>query len=592
MQQTERSVSPLDDPTHGHPEHVTTVSRILHLPIIRTIADAIKSYGRLIIYRPEFRWLWLASVVSTIGNFLTHIAIVNIIERVFKDDPNISGTAVSGIFLSAYIPPILLMPITGVLADVLDRRKVMLASDVMRMLIVLLFNITLFDEKRLYWLLYVVETCMWALNSFFDPCREGLVPLVVKKNELVTANALGSVTWMCCSFIGSFLGGLIVATLGEMPNFILDSCTFLISSILIAQLFRYSHLHPNEIKKTLKRMAAEEIIHIQGTHIEDVDTPSEAANMELIEKDQNESKQVEEAITEPITRQEYETPTPELTQLEEIDLEPIHKESFIFQVFAQVKEFVLGFRFLFKHPYILSLVFVKAIGSIHWGSMDFVFLKMCYEVFQPEGQIADASWTYGVFRGLMGLGSGLMPVLVERSLPKGYGPLTMRSIIMACFFTFIGAYIIILCIRNVYAYFVAAFIINAFGGTLWNMSMSILQQKCPNNFLGRVLAVDIGFNLNISQALTFLIYGPLLYDTLHLNAFWLSIVSFIMGIVSAVIYVIWWIATKRISNDTYIVDDQGNDIVKQSLVEAAALQSEVLPQAEQVTPTMQEIPVD
>lgn len=162
--------TPVDNPTAG----TVSQSYIRKLPVIRTIADAIESYGRLIVSRKEFRWLWLAGVISTVGNFFTHIAIVTIIERVFSNDPRLSGTAVSGIFLSGFIPPIVLMPFTGVIADMVDRRKVMLISDVLRMLIVLLFNIVLLDERKLYWILYVVETIMWVLNSFFDPVSVNL----------------------------------------------------------------------------------------------------------------------------------------------------------------------------------------------------------------------------------------------------------------------------------------------------------------------------------------------------------------------------------------------------------------------------------
>jgi MFS family permease len=88
------------------------------------------------------------------------------------------------------------MPITGVVADLLDRRKVMLLSDVLRMFLVLCFLFVLIDPSQLYWIIYLVLSLMWAFNSFFDPCREGLIPLVVKKKELVTANALESLTWM------------------------------------------------------------------------------------------------------------------------------------------------------------------------------------------------------------------------------------------------------------------------------------------------------------------------------------------------------------------------------------------------------------
>ncbi len=289
---------------------------------------------------------------------------------------------------------------------------------------------------------------------------------------------------------------------------------FLLSSVCLAQLFRFKNLHPDEIKKTVQRIAEEEIAHhqraeieVQPTSVTVEDTEPTEVELETIDTE----PQIEEEPTVSTTNNQ------ELTQLEEV---PVEKESFAKEVVIQIKEFFIGFRFIFLHPYsaltiysylhlVLTLIFIKAIGSAHWGSLDFVFLKMCYEVFQPEGQIVDAAWTYGVYRGLMGFSAGLTPVLVERSLPNGYGAKTMRSVIVICFGMFIVSYVILMFIRNVYSYFAAAIIINAFSGTLWNMSMALIQQKVPNNFLGRVMSVDIGFNLNVMQTITFAVSDSL-----------------------------------------------------------------------------------
>jgi hypothetical protein len=84
----------------------------------------------------------------------------------------------------------------------------------------------------------------------------------------------------------------------------------------------------------------------------------------------------------------------------------------------------------------------------------------------------------------------------------------------------------------------------------------------PNNFLGRVLAYDIGFLLNISQTTVFLLYGPVLYDKLHLDPFYIAIVQAATAAVTATLWIIWFIVTKDVEHKLVPVDKRGNDIVK------------------------------
>lgn len=178
----------------------------------------------------------------------------------------------------------------------------------------------------------------------------------------MTANALGSLTWMCCSFVGSFLGGVVTSYVGEFANFILDSMTFLVSSIFIAQLFRYKNLQPDEIKKTLKRMNAEEMMHVQSSSsLEKVeDKAEEAANVELIETNDTEEKVESVDVIDESTDKDELADKYEPTQIEESEV--MAKRSLLSLFIAQIKEFFIGFRFLFKHPY--SKIIISNLASV------------------------------------------------------------------------------------------------------------------------------------------------------------------------------------------------------------------------------------
>src|SRR5574339_1185267 len=84
--------------------------------------------------RTKFRSLWLAQVISLTGDWFNTIASVIIVNRYTA-----SGLAVGGMFIARALPPFLLGPVAGVVADRFDRRKVLILSDLLRAGIVLGF---------------------------------------------------------------------------------------------------------------------------------------------------------------------------------------------------------------------------------------------------------------------------------------------------------------------------------------------------------------------------------------------------------------------------------------------------------------------
>jgi MFS family permease len=144
----------------------------MKLPFIGGFCD----YYLLLSRRKIFLYLWMSGLVSTFGCFFSQLAITSLIE---KGEYAGSGFAIAGIFLASYLPSIILMPLTGVVADTYDRRKVMIISDILRVFVVISFMYVLF-VPRLHWPLYLLLALQMAFNSFFDPCREAIIPLAVR----------------------------------------------------------------------------------------------------------------------------------------------------------------------------------------------------------------------------------------------------------------------------------------------------------------------------------------------------------------------------------------------------------------------------
>jgi len=202
----------------------------------------VNTYLSLLQLRPKFRSLWLAQVISLTGDWFNTIASVIIVNRYAA-----SGLAVGGLFIARALPPFLLGPVAGVVADRFDRRNILIVSDVLRAAIVLGFLWV--DRPDRLWLLYVLTVLQFSVSSFFEPARAALTPAVVATDELLTANTLASITWSAMLTFGGAIGGLTAAFFGVRVSLIVDSLSFLASAILVLSItgqFRSQAAHALE----------------------------------------------------------------------------------------------------------------------------------------------------------------------------------------------------------------------------------------------------------------------------------------------------------------------------------------------------------
>lgn len=200
------------------------------------------TYLSLLQLRPKYRSLWLSQVISLTGDWFNTIASVIIVNR-YAD----SGLAVGGLFIARALPPFLLGPVAGVVADRFDRRRVIILSDVLRAAIVLCF--LLVDRPERLWLLYVLTVLQFSVSSFFEPARAALTPALVESNELLTANTLASVTWSAMLTLGGAIGGITASLFGVPVSLVVDSASFLLSAILVWNIpgqFRSQEAHALE----------------------------------------------------------------------------------------------------------------------------------------------------------------------------------------------------------------------------------------------------------------------------------------------------------------------------------------------------------
>jgi MFS family permease len=185
-------------------------------------------YITLLRQNRNYRFLWLANVISLLGDWFNLLASAELVT-----DLTSTGFAISSLFLARFLPLFLVSPLAGVLADRFSRRSIMIWSDLLRVVTVLGFLLVRSTEQ--IWLLYVLTVLQFVLSAFFTPARSAIIANVVEQKDLVTANALDSFTWSTMLAVGSFLGGLATAVFGARTAFILDALTFVLSAWMVNQ---------------------------------------------------------------------------------------------------------------------------------------------------------------------------------------------------------------------------------------------------------------------------------------------------------------------------------------------------------------------
>lgn len=175
------------------------------------------------------RLLWFGQVVSQLGDWFNAIAVYALLL-----DLTGSATAVAAMMVVQLAPNAFVGPWAGVIVDRLDRRRVLVAADLVRGFLML--GLLLVHDASDIWLAYLVIGLSVAATGFFEPARQALLPNIASVDELVPANALSSATWSAMLAIGAALGGAVTATFGRHAAFIFNSLSFFLSAAFIARM--------------------------------------------------------------------------------------------------------------------------------------------------------------------------------------------------------------------------------------------------------------------------------------------------------------------------------------------------------------------
>jgi MFS family permease len=185
----------------------------------------------------DFRYLWTSGLISNLGSMITYVAIPFQIKELTN---SYLAVGISG--LVELVPLIVFGLYGGVLADAVDRKKMIWATEAAAAIlsIILLLN-ALSPEPNLY-LIYIVGALFAAVNGLHGPSADAILPRVVGHQDIPSAIALMSLRRQFGIIVGPTIGGILIASSGVSLAYAVDIGTFIIS---LALLIRVKNVPPS-----------------------------------------------------------------------------------------------------------------------------------------------------------------------------------------------------------------------------------------------------------------------------------------------------------------------------------------------------------
>lgn len=190
------------------------------------LSTALQSYRAVLGHR-DFALLWAGQTVSWFGDSLYLVALLWLVQEM-------TGSRVlMGVVAACRTIPALFGFAAGVFVDRLDRRRLMIAADLLRAGIVVAVPLLLAAGWLAAWHLPVIAFLLAVAGVPFYPAQQALLPALVDRSELAHANSLMTLSQQVLNAIGYGVGGICIALVGVGPLFAIDALTFVVSGLAV-----------------------------------------------------------------------------------------------------------------------------------------------------------------------------------------------------------------------------------------------------------------------------------------------------------------------------------------------------------------------
>jgi len=190
----------------------------------------------------DFGLFWLSLLFSAVG---TQISTVAVAWQVYEITNSPFQLGLTGLFRA--LPVMILSLPGGVLADRVDRRKLLIITQSLAALLSLALGLLSSAGQIRVWHIYAVTFLSGAVGIFDAPARTAMIPALVSAEQLASAYAL-NITWRQIATLGGpFIGGLVISALGISPAYYIDALSFL--AVIICLAFMRRQVKPPSVQK-------------------------------------------------------------------------------------------------------------------------------------------------------------------------------------------------------------------------------------------------------------------------------------------------------------------------------------------------------
>jgi len=192
----------------------------MSLPLARRFTDSFPA-----LRHRDFTLLWIGQLLSFAGSRMQTAAILWHVSLLAA--PERKGLALGLVGAVQVVPIIAFSMLSGVVADALDRRKVMLATQTVMALFAAALAALTFAGLHTVWPIYVLAALSSAAASFDGPARQALIPNLVPREHLASAIGLNTLMFQFASVAGPTLAGLVIAGPGIAWVYAVNAVSFL-----------------------------------------------------------------------------------------------------------------------------------------------------------------------------------------------------------------------------------------------------------------------------------------------------------------------------------------------------------------------------
>jgi predicted MFS family arabinose efflux permease len=179
-----------------------------------------------VLRRRDFGLLWLAGLVSVAGDWVLYAAL-----PFFVYERTGSTIATAGMIAAELTPGVLLGSVAGVFVDRWDRKRLLVAANLLQAAVVALL---LLAPHGWLWVVYAVAAVQSSVAAFSVPAESALLPSLVGDADLVAANALNALNNRLARLVGVPVGGTLLGLVGLESVVLVDSATFVLAALIIA----------------------------------------------------------------------------------------------------------------------------------------------------------------------------------------------------------------------------------------------------------------------------------------------------------------------------------------------------------------------